>query len=66
MPSPQEMTVAEAAKELGVTRWRIGQFIKEGRIRVARWVGPIRLVRTSDVLKLKSQERKAGRPRKKK
>lgn len=57
------ITVAEAAKELGLSKSRLEQFIGDGKLSVAAVVGNLRLVRRKDVAALKPFVRgKAGRP----
>ena len=56
-------TVAQAAAELGLSKSRVEQFIRAGKLRVAGLMGSVRIVLRSDVASLKSGVRgKAGRP----
>jgi len=54
------ITVADAAIRLGVSRQRIGQYIKAGRLAVLRRYGPVRML---DVRQVDSVRRPTGRPR---
>lgn len=57
------MTVAEAAAELKLSKSRIGQFIKDGKLLVRGELGQMRLLLKSEVRAFKPQVRgKAGRP----
>jgi excisionase family DNA binding protein len=56
------MTVAEAAKELRLSKSRVEQFIADGRLKVAGVLGNVRLVLKSDVTELKKVARPEGRP----
>lgn len=58
------MTVQQAADELGVSKPRIWQIIKEGkRLKVETTIGKLRLLKRSDVMAAKAFiRRKAGRP----
>jgi excisionase family DNA binding protein len=49
----EELTVPEAAEALGVTRARVDQFIRAGRLPVSRTLAGRRLVRKIDVMRLK-------------
>jgi excisionase family DNA binding protein len=62
----EEWTVKDAADHLGVTRARVDQFIRDGRLTVVRTVGPVRMLRKVDVLRLKRKPTgwQKGRPRK--
>ncbi len=53
------LSVMEAAEKLGVSRWRVNQFINEGRL-PAKKIGRSYVIKESDLEKL--QERKVGRP----
>ena len=57
-----EYTVTEAAAVLGVSRCRVLQFLKEGRLS-ARRKGPIWLIPVAAVRKLAKIPREAGRPK---
>lgn len=59
----EEVVLSDAARELGfshVTAWR---YVQSGRL-VARRVGPIYVVKRSDLEAFKAVRRQAGRPRK--
>ena len=53
------LSVIEAAEKLGVSRWRVNQFINEGRL-PAKKVGRSYVIKESD-LKL-VEDRPTGRP----
>jgi excisionase family DNA binding protein len=53
------LSVAEAAELLGVSRWRVNQFINEKRL-AAQKIGRSFVVKESDLEAVK--ERKTGRP----
>jgi len=56
------LSVVEAATILGVSRWRVNQFIDEGRLS-AQKVGRSYVINESDLELVK--DRKTGRPSKK-
>jgi excisionase family DNA binding protein len=56
---PKLLSVPEAAEQLKVSRWRVNQFINEGRL-PARKVGRSYVILESDLDSVR--ERKAGRP----
>lgn len=56
---PKLLSVPEAAEQLGVSRWRVNQFINEGRL-PARKVGRSYVILESDLELVR--ERKPGRP----
>ncbi len=58
---PKLLSVPEAAAQLGVSRWRVNQFINEGRL-PARKVGRSYVILESDLEIVR--ERKVGRPAK--
>lgn len=53
------LSVMEAAKKLGVSRWRVNQFINDGRL-PAQKIGRSYVIKESDIKFV--QERKVGRP----
>jgi excisionase family DNA binding protein len=55
------VSIPEAAKRLGLSRKRVFEFVKDGRLS-AQQAGGFYIVRVSDVEILKNQERKSGRP----
>ena len=57
---PELISVAEAAAELGLSRWRINQFINEGRLPAIR-VGKAFVIRFADLPLVR--DRKPGRPK---
>jgi excisionase family DNA binding protein len=63
----REMTVQQAATELGVSKSRVNQYIADGRLPVARKLGTLRVVRLRDVVTLRGLIRpegwQPGRPR---
>ncbi len=57
------MTLSEAARELAVSKSRVEQYLRDGRLTVAAQVGVVRLVLRSDVARLKRVPRRPrGRP----
>lgn len=58
-------TVAEAAADLGLSKSRVEQFVRDGRLAVAVVVGGMRLVRKKDVAALKRVPRPPGKPKRK-
>lgn len=57
-------SVLEAARELGVSKSRVEQYIGDGRLKV-EWLAGRRVVLKSEVAKLRdAPKRPAGRPRK--
>lgn len=58
------MTVSEAATELGVSKSRVNQLLRTGRLRVA-WTVAGRSLLRSDVATFAKLDRPAGRPKKK-
>jgi excisionase family DNA binding protein len=63
MKADNFLSVPEAAEKLGVSRWRVNQFINENRL-PAQKVGRAYIIKETD-LKL-VENRKPGRPSKKK
>lgn len=63
MSSTNLLSVSEAAEKLNISRWRINQFINEGRL-PAQKIGRAYVVKESDLELVK--DRKTGRPSKKK
>lgn len=63
MGDESEMVLSEAARELNLSHVSVWRFIQAGRL-PARRVGPIWLVKRSDVEAFKIRERPIGRPRK--
>ena len=61
MSEAKLLTTSEVAEKLGVTRWRVSQLIKDGRLKAERY-GQIFLIKEKDLDAVK--ERKVGRPRK--
>ena len=61
-PFRDYLTLAEAARELGLSKSRVEQFVRTGRLAVAASVGKVRLVRRTDVATLKATPRPSGRP----
>jgi excisionase family DNA binding protein len=59
MSATNLLSVSQAADKLGISRWRINQLIKEGRL-PAQKVGRAYVIKESD-LKL-VEDRKPGRP----
>lgn len=55
------MTALEAARELGLSKSRIDQFIRDGRLKVAVLVGTVRLLSRADVAAVKAIPRVEGR-----
>jgi len=55
------ISVKEASEILGVSRWRINQFINEGRL-PAKKIGRSYVIKESDLELVR--ERKVGRPKK--
>jgi excisionase family DNA binding protein len=55
------LTTAEAAAELGVTRARVDQFCREGRLAFA-WFGNARQIPRAEVERFKKLDRPAHRP----
>lgn len=55
------MSVPEAAKLLGLSRKRVFDFVKDGRL-PAEQIGGVYIVRKTDVEKLKQQPRRRGKP----
>jgi len=55
------LTTAEAAAELGLSKSRIEQFIRDGRLAVAFVAGGLRWLRRADLAPLRAP-RPAGRP----
>lgn len=53
------LSVMEAAKKLGVSRWRVNQFINDGRL-PAQKIGRSYIIKESDLEFVR--ERKVGRP----
>ena len=53
------LSVMEAAEKLGVSRWRVNQFINDGRL-PAQKIGRSYVIKESDLEFV--QERKVGRP----
>lgn len=60
MPADDELTVAEAATLLGVSRWRVHQWIRDGRL-PARKHGPLLWISRDALAALERQP--PGRPR---
>ena len=58
------MTVRDVAAELGVTKARVDQFIKNGQLKVATRAGGMRWLSRKAVAKFKRLDRPAGRPQK--
>ena len=57
------MTVADAAAELGLSRPRIWQFIKAGKLTIRHTLGRVPLLSRSEVVAYKPKvQGKAGRP----
>lgn len=54
------LTVPQAARRLGVTRQRVDALIKNGRVPVAEWRGPVRYLRAADLEAVRV--RRPGRP----
>lgn len=61
MAADELLTVAQAARALGVNRWRVHQLIRAGRLPAER-LGSVLVVRRTDVLAY--QPRPPGRPAK--
>ena len=55
------LTTEEAARATGVTRWRVWQWIKEGRL-MAQRAGTLWLIPEDELRKFQQVPRKAGRP----
>lgn len=55
------ISIPEAAKRLGLSRKRVFEFVKDGRL-PAQQAGGFHIIRVSDVDILRSKERKSGRP----
>lgn len=67
MASPaDEMTLAQAAELAGVSKSRVEQWIRDGRLHVRRTIGTLRVVLRSEVLAIerKPEGYPKGRPRK--
>ena len=59
-PRPESfLSVAEAAERLGVSRWRVNQFIAAGRLPAVK-IGRAYVIRVPDLSKV--ADRKIGRP----
>lgn len=57
------MTLAEAADELELSKSRVEQYVRDGRLAVAARAGGVRFVLRSDVAELKRTPRRPrGRP----
>lgn len=56
------LTTDEAAKSIGVTRWRVWQWIKAGEMRAVR-AGVLWLVPEDEIQKFIVRDKKVGRPR---
>ena len=57
------MTLSEAAAELAVSKSRVEQYVRDGRLAVAVRAGGVRFVLRSDVVRLKRTPRRPpGRP----
>jgi excisionase family DNA binding protein len=57
------MTLSEAAAELAVSKSRVEQYVRDGRLAVAARAGGVRFVLRSDVVRLKRTPRRPpGRP----
>jgi excisionase family DNA binding protein len=56
------VTTVEAAELLGVSRARVDQFCRDGRL-PAEMVGMMRLIRRGDVMAFKKQPRPEGYPK---
>jgi excisionase family DNA binding protein len=56
-------SLLEAARELGLSKSRVEQFVRAGRLK-AEWLAGRRVVLKADVRLLKSAARKPGRPKK--
>lgn len=57
------MTLAEAAEELALSKSRVEQYVRDGRLAVAARAGGVRFVLRADVAKLKRTPRRPrGRP----
>ncbi len=61
MSKSELLTTSEVAEKLGVTRWRVSQLIKDGRLKAEKY-GQIYLIKEEDIEIVK--ERKTGRPKK--
>ena len=57
------LTTIQTAANLGISRYRVWQFIKSGRLPAIR-IGRDLFVKERDALNFKSIERRPGRPRK--
>lgn len=57
------MTLRDAAEELAVSKSRVEQFVRDGRLPIAAAAGGIRWVSRKKVAELKRIPRKGGRPR---
>jgi hypothetical protein len=57
------MTLSETAAELAVSKSRVEQYVRDGRLAVAVRAGGVRFVLRSDVVRLKRTPRRPpGRP----
>lgn len=65
MPKGNWVSVTDAAELLGLSRRRVHDIIRDGRLKPTR-VGSVYLLLRSDVEKFAKKPRKSGRPRKKK
>lgn len=59
------VTVADAAKYLGVNRFRVSQFIRSNRLKATKITDRLYLVDAADLRKFATVPRPTGRPKKK-
>ena len=62
----EEITLAEAAGLIGVSKSRVEQYVKDGRLKVVRLVGTLRVVSRKAAEAVRDTERVGGRPSKEK
>lgn len=62
MGDEEEMVLSEAARELNLSHVSVWRYIQAGRLH-ARKVGPIYIIKRSDLDAFKSARRKPGRPK---
>lgn len=59
---PDEVTIREAAELLGKSKARVEQYVRDGRLKLSRTLGGLRLLLRADVLAFEPGP--AGRPKK--
>ena len=56
------LTISEAAQRLGVTRGRVWQFVREGRLKAHKIHPRLSLIREEDLEEFAKIKRRNGRP----